>query len=210
MPSQNTVTMSLQGEVPQTLPTMPLPRTGLRFENEESQMESLSLGTLVMSNRPLSKALRLRSEVHSADEESWIESSKPKTLAVLSELIRWETMITAKPKFERITHIYYPFLPKESKNKPKSRVDSIREETQKFFDEIIPSTPCIFLCWGRPGDCRVIQIPLKDDGTWSFQELHDAWYAARGKWRRWLPIFGIVSVEPVQVRKYPDCVRQWP
>jgi len=187
MTSQNAITMSLQEEVPQTLPTMPLPRTGLRFENEESQIESLSLGTLAISNQPLSKTVRLRSKVHSTDEESRIESSKPKTLAVPPEPTRFETM---RHEFERINHI----------------TDSIREETQKFFDEIIPSTPCIFLCWGRPGDCRVIQIPLKDDGTWSFQELHDAWYAARGKWRRWLPIFGIVSVEPVQVRKYPGCV----
>ncbi|KAH9213106.1 hypothetical protein DL95DRAFT_463343 [Leptodontidium sp. 2 PMI_412] len=162
---------------------MPLPRTGSWFENE-SQVESLSLGTLAMFNRPLSKALRRHSEVHSADYESRIESSKPKTLAAPSGPIRRETMITAKSKFEQIIHICNPFVPKESENKPKSRVDSIREETQKFFDEIIPSTPCIFLCWGRSGDCRVIQIPLQDDDTWSFQELHDAWYASRGKWRR--------------------------
>ena len=170
------------------MPTMPLQRTGLGFGPEESQMESLSLGTFAISNQPLSKSLRLRSKVHSTDEESRIESSKPKTLAVPSKPIPQETMTTEMPEYERRAHI----------------ADSIREETQKFFDEIIPSTPCIFLCWGRPEDCRVIQIPLKDDGTWSFQELHDAWYAARGKWRRWLPIFGIVSVEPVQVRKYPD------
>ena len=49
------------------------------------------------------------------------------------------------------------------------------DETRKFFNrDTIPSTPCVFLCWGPPQDCRIIPVPVGQDDDWNFQQLQDA------------------------------------
>jgi hypothetical protein len=176
----------------------------VQSEDEQIQMGCLSRTKLAKSNVALPKTLRLRSGVKSSDEESRIESSKPKTLAVESEPIRGKADTSAWDYLEKV--IRYRESLKMQKMQFENSERLIGEETRKFFDEIIPSTPSVFLCWGQPEDCRIIQVPVADGSTWTFQELHNAWYAARGEWRRWLPVFGVVSVEQVQVSKSPAYV----
>jgi hypothetical protein len=78
------------------------------------------------------KTLRLRLWMWSDDEESRIDCTSLRTLALDSGPIREE-----KTTAETATY------------KAKLRLDLVGEKTQKFFGkEIIPSTPCVFLCWG--------------------------------------------------------------
>lgn len=124
-----------------------------------------------------------RSRARSGDEESRIDYTTAADLAPSSG---------PKPRLRT------PRIAKPSTGS--SPIDEKKEPAEKFFDRhIIPSTPCAFLCWGPPERCRIISVPLGGDGAPTFQKLQDGWYARRGTWRRWLPLFSIVCVEPVQV-----------
>lgn len=194
--------MSLHEEVPHSGPEAVLLRSRLYDADENAPKEFSSENILSLPTSPLHKALRRRTAVGALDEENRIESSTPKSLPVASRPIEGSAVSAQESLFGRIDIKSQQSVPVRSMS---LRIDSIRGETEKFFDEIIASTPSIFLCWGRPEDCRIIQVPVEDEDNWSFQELHDAWYAARGNWRRWLPMFGIVSVARVQVCQHSNC-----
>lgn len=61
----------------------------------------------------------------------------------------------------------------------------------------------ILVCWGKEESCRFIpvKIPNSADDVTVWQEIHRRWYAHRGWWRKYLPLFGIKKVEIVEVRR---------
>jgi hypothetical protein len=60
---------------------------------------------------------------------------------------------------------------------------------------------CILLCWGKDDGCHIIplSIPSSSDDVATWQAIRQEWYARRGKWREYLPLFGIKRVEIVEV-----------
>jgi hypothetical protein len=81
----------------------------------------------------------------------------------------------------------------------KKRKEALTEELKPLLADHVNAS--VLLCWGDRNSCSVLPVHVSNDAdeeaTW--QELQQAWYTARGHWRKCLPGFNITRVEVVQV-----------
>ena len=65
----------------------------------------------------------------------------------------------------------------------------------------------VFLCWGRSSQCEIatIEVPNSADDVAVWKLVRQGWYAARGKWRRYIRIFDVQRLEVVQVGQRICC-----
>lgn len=59
----------------------------------------------------------------------------------------------------------------------------------------------VTLCWGERHRCHIIPVNIADSGdeVAAWDKIQGEWYAYRGKWRRYLPFFGVRQVDIVEV-----------
>ncbi|KAI9368688.1 hypothetical protein BJX61DRAFT_537052 [Aspergillus egyptiacus] len=62
-------------------------------------------------------------------------------------------------------------------------------------------SPVVLLCWGQQTCCSILPVPVPspEDEVAAWGKIHEAWYATRGRWRKYLPGFGIVRVNTVEI-----------
>ncbi|KAK8137212.1 hypothetical protein PG984_005152 [Apiospora sp. TS-2023a] len=79
-----------------------------------------------------------------------------------------------------------------------SRVNRIKELLEPLTR---PDKSAVLLCWGKE-DCAFItptHIHDASDQQGQWEEVRRAWYANRKSWKRWIPYYGILSVEVVEI-----------
>jgi hypothetical protein len=63
---------------------------------------------------------------------------------------------------------------------------------------------CLFLCWeDGADDQRAVPLLIEDieDETRIYQDLVRTWYKMRGWWWRYIPFYGVLGLEEVEVCK---------
>ncbi len=77
--------------------------------------------------------------------------------------------------------------------------EKCKKELSDILEPIHGSS--LFLCWGNHRRCHVlpVTIPNSADDVAKWQAIRRAWYAQRGEWRQYLPLFGVKKVDIVKV-----------
>jgi hypothetical protein len=59
----------------------------------------------------------------------------------------------------------------------------------------------VLLCWGEQDCCQILTIKTSDptDSVALWHEIKWAWYARKGSWRRYIPLYGVRKVSVVDV-----------
>jgi hypothetical protein len=95
------------------------------------------------------------------------------------------------------------------KMKPKAPPNPTERRIPVLFDKLHQQLEdaqrhhCLFLCWDEgPNDQRVIPLLIKDpeDEKRVYQDMGRIWYERHGRWRRYLPFYGVLSLHEVEVR----------
>ncbi|KAF3385003.1 hypothetical protein F1880_001980 [Penicillium rolfsii] len=85
------------------------------------------------------------------------------------------------------------------KERQKNRI----EELTKILKPMLPEngSGVVLLCWCRKSGCSIMPVHVSntDDEVSMWSELHNAWYARRGYWRKHIPGFSVSQVEIVEV-----------
>jgi hypothetical protein len=91
-----------------------------------------------------------------------------------------------------------PHVPRHERRK-----DILLDTLQPLLSANDSDTSSILLCWGKESSCHVaaVKIPNSADDVTVWREIRQAWYAIRGKWRKFLPLFDVRDVGIVEVRR---------
>ncbi|KAK7953034.1 hypothetical protein PG988_013728 [Apiospora saccharicola] len=86
-------------------------------------------------------------------------------------------------------------------NKETEHLSRVKRINERLDPLTRPDKSAVLLCWGME-DCAFITPALIHDasdqqGQW--EEVRRAWYANRKSWKRWIPYYGIISVEIVEI-----------
>ncbi|RAH53303.1 hypothetical protein BO85DRAFT_381810 [Aspergillus piperis CBS 112811] len=62
-------------------------------------------------------------------------------------------------------------------------------------------SPMVLLCWGESSHCSILPVPIanSEDDVETWREIHRAWYARRGYWRKRLPGYSVTRVDAVKI-----------
>ncbi|BCS00015.1 uncharacterized protein AKAW2_50356S [Aspergillus luchuensis] len=77
------------------------------------------------------------------------------------------------------------------------------EALKKVLDAMSPEngSPMVLLCRGESSHCSILPIPISnsEDEVETWREIHRAWYARRGYWRKRLLGYSVTRVDAVNV-----------
>jgi hypothetical protein len=93
----------------------------------------------------------------------------------------------------------------KKKVKQGRREDEILDILSPMLADETEQSASILLCWGKQDQCQVVpvKIPHSADALAQWHEIRRMWYAQRGMWRKYMPMYGVKEVSVVDV----SCLR---
>jgi hypothetical protein len=93
----------------------------------------------------------------------------------------------------------------KKKVKQGRREDEILDILGPMLADETEQSASILLCWGKQDQCQVVpvKIPHSADALAQWHEIRRMWYAQRGMWRKYMPMYGVKEVSVVDV----SCLR---
>ncbi|KAI0124188.1 hypothetical protein BJ170DRAFT_75075 [Xylariales sp. AK1849] len=78
-----------------------------------------------------------------------------------------------------------------------ARKEEILNIIEPILDCTQPDSLAVLLCWGNQDHCSIkpsrVSDSTADIRTW--QEIREAWYAERGYWRKYVPMYGVRDIK---------------
>ena len=83
------------------------------------------------------------------------------------------------------------------------REKELKQILEPLLNSDASDVSIILLCWGRHNQSYIIPVKVSNsaDEVTTWHKIRQVWYAHRGSWRRRIPLFGVLRVDPVEVRR---------
>jgi hypothetical protein len=122
------------------------------------------------------------------------------------------TQITTGPATGAVTIEPTPSLqnPQIQAKPAQAQIAYVRDPNLKvktFFDHFSArqkasgADKCVFIAWSTGGKYLAVDVPIAypANDVDAFQRMQDAYYRAQGRWRRFVPFYGLVDVREATV-----------
>jgi hypothetical protein len=85
----------------------------------------------------------------------------------------------------------------------------VTKDLKPLFPE--DGSAVVLLCWGEKSGCSIMPVKVSntEDEVSMWSEIHSAWYARRGYWRKHLPGFSVSQVDIVEVCYIINLFDEW-